>query len=93
MFVLWRKLLAAPRRSFVLSTRHVDSRTLLQVAIAAGGLRVAGLLLDNGADPFAVDKWGKTALHCAVATGDPCAVVRRFVISTFKHLNALLGFS
>jgi len=66
----------------------VDSRTLLQVAIAAGGLRVVGLLLDNGADPFAMDKWGQTALHCAVATGDPRNVVRRFV---FQTLNICSG--
>ena len=47
---------------------------MLQVAIEAGSLRVAGMLLDQGADPSATDKWGKNALHFAAEAGSPLAV-------------------
>ena len=73
--IFWCALIRSSDPSpFRESTRHMDSRTMLQVAIEAGALRVAGMLLDQGADPLATDKWGKNALHFAAEAGSPLAV-------------------
>lgn len=40
-----------------------------QVAASHGNLRIAKLLLDNGADIEARDRWGSTAIHEAKRSG------------------------
>jgi glutaminase len=50
-------------REIDLNASDYDSRTALHVAAAEGRLEVVRCLVQNGADPFAKDRWGTTPLE------------------------------
>lgn len=70
-------LLRAPRTWFVDQVIDEDGHTALHWAVATGRLKVAQFLVQRGANPNAVNKFGHTALMRAVMYGY-CAEAKNF---------------
>ena len=51
--------------NFEMNTGDYDLRTPLHVATSNGQFEIVSFLLENGADPNVVDRWGATPLNDA----------------------------
>jgi ankyrin repeat protein len=70
-----------------------ERTTLLHAAVYFGSEVVARLLLDEGADPEAIDANGTTALQCAAARGLPGVATDRRRLAAVVSLLLARGAS